>query len=153
MTFFVHMLVSGVGSTTVFFLRSIPQTALLGDKLRWWFTLIPTYCVTESIVWSSSAALIIDVRNKKPQPGIPPVDEDLWALSNLTGNCLVLLAHFFGGLLILTIIETGVFDCIGNISFASLPEQNVEKNLDEDVVAEEKRVRRQTTGSSIVAED
>lgn len=57
--FALNFLVSGVMSILVITLQIIPMTEQLGNHLRWWCCLIPTYCVTHSIIWSSSSEIII----------------------------------------------------------------------------------------------
>jgi len=52
--------------------------------------------------------------------------------------CLV--AHFFFGILFLLIVETDIFSFLRKLTVWSIPEPNTSLQLDEDVLAEEKRV-------------
>jgi ATP-binding cassette subfamily A (ABC1) protein 3 len=56
--FAINFLVSGIMAITVITLQIIPQTEHLGNQLRWWFCLVPSYCVTHGIIFSSSSALL-----------------------------------------------------------------------------------------------
>ena len=62
LTLLLHFLVCVILSTTVYFLQLVPETFLIGDKLRWWFCIIPTYCMMNAILWSSSGDKIIEAR-------------------------------------------------------------------------------------------
>jgi ATP-binding cassette subfamily A (ABC1) protein 3 len=57
--FAINFLISGVMSIMVITLQIIPQTEQLGNQLRWWFTLVPSFCVTHGIIFSSSSSLIV----------------------------------------------------------------------------------------------
>lgn len=54
MTLFLHFLVGGIMPLTVFVLQTLPSTSNLGDSMRWWFTPIPTFCIGEGIIFSST---------------------------------------------------------------------------------------------------
>lgn len=58
MTLFVHFLVGGILPLIIFVLQNIPSTANLGDSMRWWFTWIPTFCIGEGIIFSSTFQLL-----------------------------------------------------------------------------------------------
>lgn len=58
MTLFMHYLLGGIMPLIIFVLWNIPSTAALGDSMRWWFTFIPTYCVGEGIIFSSTVELL-----------------------------------------------------------------------------------------------
>ena len=62
MTLFLHFLTGGLCSILVFALQQIPITMPWGDGLRWAFTLFPSFCVTNGILFSSSGILILDSR-------------------------------------------------------------------------------------------
>ena len=116
-------------------LQTIPSTAHLGGLLRWWFCLIPCYCVTHGIIISSSVELITQA-----QPSYP---SNLWAFENLLGDACFLVAHFVFGIIFLVIVETDIFACIGKLTIRSIPAPKEDLELDEDVLAEEERVRNQ----------
>lgn len=58
MTLFMHFLVGGILPLVIFVLQNIPSTANLGDSMRWWFTWIPTFCIGEGIIFSSTYQLL-----------------------------------------------------------------------------------------------
>lgn len=57
------------------------------------------------------------------------------------GDVTFLLAHFFIDTLILIIIEMDIFAALRKFTFRKIPEPNQDLNLDDDVLAEEERVR------------
>ena len=63
MTLFVHFMVGGILPIVIFVLQNIPSTCDLGDSMRWWFTPIPTFCVGQGIVFSSTVDLLVISRN------------------------------------------------------------------------------------------
>ena len=119
MTLFLHVLGGGIMPLVVYSLQIIPSTISTGDQLRWWMCLLPTYCVGESIIWSSSSVLLIEAR--EAQPNLPQVNTELWSLHNLGGNVLILAGHFFVGIALLALIESDLFSC-KNLTVKSLPE-------------------------------
>ena len=70
---------------------------------------------------------------------------------NLTGDCIILVAHFFFGIFMLTMIELEVhayFRWFPGFGFRRSSDNNVQnggkkQELDEDVIAEERRVEAQ----------
>ena len=56
---------------------------------------------------------------------------------------MCLVAHFFFGILFLLIVETDIFSFLRKLTVWSIPEPNTSLQLDEDVLAEEKRVADQ----------
>jgi len=62
-------------------------------------------------------------------------------MSNLGGDALILVCHFFFDSLLLVLIEMNAFSCLSRLSVFSPPPKAENLNLDSDVVAEEERVR------------
>lgn len=114
--------------------------------------MIPSYAVTQGIVFSSSGDLVIETRKLFDPPA--PLDEDLWAFANLEGDAVILIIHLVAGLVLLAVIESGILDFINDISFRSIPPPKSvdELDLDDDVIAEEERVRAQTLKESNAAD-
>lgn len=133
--FAINFLISGVMSIMVITLQIIPQTEHLGNQLRWWFCLVPSYCVTHGIIFSSSSSLIVQAQ--------PNFNTDIWAWTNLKGDAACLVAHFFFGILFLIVVETDIFACLSKLTVWGIPAENTGLLLDEDVLAEEDRVRNQ----------
>jgi ATP-binding cassette subfamily A (ABC1) protein 3 len=52
-TIFTHFVISGIGSMVVYILRIIDSTYAVGDALRWAFTVLPSFCLNNSIVFAS----------------------------------------------------------------------------------------------------
>ncbi len=113
----------------------IESTQDVGDILVWVFKIVPTYCLTDSIMYSSIKTTLHLIR--------PETKMDDFELNAIGGDVLLLMVHFIFWLLILVLIELDVFHCI-----TSLPERfsnnkvkpREDLNLDEDVVEEENRV-------------
>ena len=145
MTLFMHFLFGGIMPLVVFVLQNIPSTANLGDSMRWWFTFIPTYCVGHGIVWSSTWELLnvsrnglINLNNNKY--GLSPINPDIYAFANLTGDYTIMLAMGVFCTALLFIIEADIFQCCAKFSVYSNPEPRDDLDLDEDVIAEEERL-------------
>ena len=124
-----------------------------GDSLRWVFCLVPSFCVTHSIIWSSSGDIVRNTRiDATTSDGIPiprQLPEPLWAWYNLKGDAMVLVAHFVLGIIALWLIEMEVdqlFYWIPRISIRnckSRPRTGPVLVKDDDVIAEERRVEMQ----------
>ena len=65
-TFFLNYLVLDVMGILTFVLQFIPQTFKLGGILRWALCINPSYCVINGILWSSTKAVILDIRALYP---------------------------------------------------------------------------------------
>ena len=53
-TLFLHFMFGALGTAIVFSLQQIPMTMSVGDDLRWILCIVPSFCVTHGILWSSS---------------------------------------------------------------------------------------------------
>ena len=104
MTLFMHFLIGGIMPIVIFVLWNIPSTADLGDSMRWWFTPWPTYCVGEGIIFSSSIDLLVISRDgiRVKHPELKPIDKDIYAFENLTGNYVIMFIVGIVGTLLLT---------------------------------------------------
>merc|ERR1719469_68564 len=58
-TLFLHFVFGAVGTALVFTMQQIPIFMDAGDALRWVFTIVPSFCVTHSILWSASGELVL----------------------------------------------------------------------------------------------
>jgi len=104
---------------------------------------IPSYCVTHGIIFSSSGAMLVKTRSEQPGTGKPELPPELWAWYNMKGDAAALVAHFFVGVLIIVLIEVDVFACCSSLTCRSVPAEEEDLELDEDVVAEAERVAAQ----------
>ena len=127
-------------SLTVYTLQIIPDTQRVGDILRWVFCVVPSYCVTHGIIFSSSGAMLVKTRAEQPGTGRSDLPPELWAWYNMKGDAAALVAHFVVGVLIIVLIEADVFACCSSLTCRSVPEEEEDLELDEDVVAEAERV-------------
>ena len=136
-------------SLTVFTLQLIPATQHVGDILRWVFCVIPSFCVTHGLVFSSTGSILVETRkNSADGTGRPEIPENIWAWFNLKGDAAALVGHFVVGLLIIFLIECDIFACCSKITCRSVPAENQDLELDDDVVAECERVARQGQGGT-----
>lgn len=154
-TLFVHFLVGGILPIVVFVLQNIPSTTNIGDSMRWWFTPIPTFCVGEGIVFSSTYQLLATTRAALIARGkdVKPINQDVYALENLGGNYLILVATGVVGVLLLVVIEADIFQRCANFSVYRMPEERHDLDLDEDVIAEEERLFKQRLGREVEHRD
>lgn len=137
-TIFVHLVFAGIGAIVVFVLRIFSSTQVYGDALMWVFKLIPTYCLTEGIMYESTKATLFLIR--------PELNKSSnFDITLLGGNVLVLCLHFIFWTFILFLIEMGAFGWINKI-VAALgknqipPKDDATLALDDHVIEEEKRI-------------
>jgi len=112
MTLFLHFVSGGLLVIVVFVLQFIPVTMAWGDALRWVFTIFPSFCVTHGILFSASGKLLVDSRavDSTDDGTIIPrkIPADVWDWYNLKGDAVILIIHFFVGIIILALIELEV---------------------------------------------
>lgn len=142
-TLLLNYFVCDVMAFMIFVLQFIPQTFKLGGILRWGFCVFPTYCVINGLLWSADGQLSLQIR--ATDPSYPQLSSNIWAMSNLGGDALILVLHFFINTAILFAIEAGVFRRFNSLSVFNVPPPNDQLVLDSDVLAEEERVRNNTT--------
>jgi ATP-binding cassette, subfamily A (ABC1), member 3 len=137
-TIFLHFVFGGIGAIIVFVLRLIESTWAAGDILQWVFKLVPSFCLTDTIMFDSSKARTFLLRPELKK------DSD-WDITLLGGNVLVLCLHFIVWLFVLFLIELGAFNCFNR--FINIlgknrvpPKTDQQLALDEDVREEEERV-------------
>ena len=153
-TLTIHFVFGGLLSIMVFVLQWIPQTMQIGDILRWVCCIVPSFCVTNGIIFASSGNVIVNARLQEPEDSdgdgqpdyrIPrTIPSELWAWWNLKGDAVILLAHCVVGVVLIALIELDFFTCFGLCRCkrkGRAPDDNVPK--DEDVLAEEARVALQ----------
>lgn len=106
-TIFLHFVFAGIGGIVVYILRVIPATIEVGDLLLWIFKIIPSFCLTNSIMFASSKDVFAKIRTD--------VSNDTFDLVNMGGDILLLMSHFVFWTIVLIIIELGAFNCFKNI--------------------------------------
>lgn len=131
-TIFLHFAFAGIGAITTLILRMIETTFKIGDRLHWWLKIIPSFCLTNPIMYSSSKDRLFALR--------PELDKGDLDMSLIGGDMAVLAGHFGFWIIILILIEVGLFSWILKLPF--LLRKNViplkyDIELDEDVIAEE----------------
>ena len=128
----------------IFVLQNIPSTADLGDSMRWWFTPIPTFCIGEGIIFSSTVTLLNISRNGLIAAGfdVNTVDTNVYALTNLTGNYIIMTITAIVCVLLLCVIEADIFQKCSKFSVQAIPEPRNNLDLDDDVIAEEQRLQQ-----------
>lgn len=142
MTLFFHFLAGGILPIVVFVLLSIPDTVPQGVQIRWWFTIFPTFDVCMSIILSTCAGSIAEIRNAAIGAGadLEPYDDNIWAWTNLTGNAVVMcLVGICSGILLIC-LEAQCLKRVFNFTFRALPPAKEISEVDEDVENEEMRV-------------
>jgi len=146
LSIFIHFMAGGILPNVIYFMQNIPWTADLGDKMRWWFVFIPSFCVGQGITFSSTYQELNLARTGLISAGfdVNPVNTHVYAWENLSANYAIMLAIAVVCLLALWVIESGLFRSCSNFSvrFRPAPERGFE--LDEDVVEEEERLALQT---------
>lgn len=74
----------------------IESTQGVGDALNWMFRLVPTFCLTNSVMFAAGRERIIFVRS---------LPEDDFAIVNMGGDLLMLGIHFALCTLVLILLE------------------------------------------------
>jgi len=146
MTVFINFMAGGILPNAIYFLQNIPWTANLGDKMKWWFIWIPSFCVGEGITFSSTYQELNLARigiNSAPGFNVNMVNTDVYAWVNLSSNYAVMAGISVVSLLLLWLIESGLLRCCANFSIRFVPDSTRDFELDDDVVAEEERLALQ----------
>ena len=131
-------------------MQYIPVTMAWGDKLRWAFTIFPSFCVTHGILFAASGSLIVSSRDENQTDDGVIIPEKLssavWDWQNLKGDAIILLAHAALGLVLLAFIELEISQIftwcprIGCRTCSKNERQGPVLVKDDDVIAEEERV-------------
>lgn len=121
-TLFVTYLVCCLMSIIVFVLQFIPKTFTVGGILRWALCIFPSYCVVNGILWSSSGEVSLQVRQQDPT--LRQLDPNLWGITNLGGDAMMLIFHFVFDTLFLVLIELEAFKCFRGLSVFAPPPKN-----------------------------
>ena len=137
-TIFLHFVFAGIGAIVVFVLKIIESTKKAGDILGWVFKIVPSFCLTDTVMFDSSKARLYLLRPEL----IKDSDFDITLLG---GNVLFLCMHFVVWMFVLLLIENGFFDCFGRMINVLKknkipPKKEEELNRDDDVLEEEERV-------------
>lgn len=134
-TIFLHFVFAGIGSIVTFILQIIESTKLAGDILLWVLKIVPSFCLTNTILFDSSKATLFLRRPELKK------DSD-WDVTLLGGNVLLLCIHFIFWCFVLLLIELGAFGWTNRvINLLSKnripPKTDKQLALDEDVIEEE----------------
>jgi len=145
-TIFVHFMVGGILPIVIFVLQNIGSTAALGDSMRWWFTFIPTFCVGQGIMFSSTYEATSMVRlaylyarndnGTLKYPDLKPINTNVYAMENLGGNYTIMICSAIFYCLLLVFIEADIFQSCSKYTYKKVPEPVQDLDLDDDVVAE-----------------
>ena len=136
LTIFMHFVIAGIGAIVAGILRVIPSTWAIGDILVGVFKILPSYCLTNSIMWGSTKAQLKTIRTDN-------FDVDDLDLEAIGGDILLLCIHGIFWTIILILIEVRAFRWIGKCLSCLNGRKVLVRNdlvLDEDVLAEEKRI-------------
>ena len=129
-------MLSGIGPIAVFIMRMLESTMETGDRMNWGLKVLPTFCLTNAIMYSSSKDRLFLYRPELKR------DTDL-DISLMGGEILVLGLHFGTWLLVLALIETGCFNFLQRLLFL-LPKNRIpprpKLTIEPDVLAEEQHV-------------
>jgi ATP-binding cassette, subfamily A (ABC1), member 3 len=67
-TLFLHFAVTGVLAPLIFIFQANPTTFIIGDQLRWWCCIVPSYPLVNGILWAAAGERIIPaVREAYPK--------------------------------------------------------------------------------------
>ena len=100
-TIFLHFVIAGIGAIVAGILRIISSTQSIGDILVWVFKIVPTYCLTDSIIYQAVKARLFLLR-----PSLVVDDLNVKAIG---GDILIICLHFIFWTLMLILIEMRTF--------------------------------------------
>lgn len=126
-TIFLHFIFAGIGGIIVFILKLISSTEKVGDLLNWIFKLIPSFCLTNSIMFASSKDILLMAR--------PDISSNDFAPSNMGGDVAFNIIHFIIWTILIFILEIGLGNCLRKTCRCKsriIQKKNLE--LDEDVI-------------------
>ena len=139
-TIFMHFVFAGIGAIVVFILRVIDSTYDAGDALWWVFKIIPSFCLTNPIMYASTKATLVVAR-----PSL--IKDSDFDISLIGGDILIMMMHFVLWSFVLLLIEAGAFKCFGRLLFVfeknRIP-MKLDIDMDDDVLEEENRVAEAT---------
>jgi len=102
-----------------------------------WFRVVPTYMLGGSIYCDTQCQGLSDSR-KSPLAEGGPLEPEVWAMSNLTMDVIMMFVHMAVWSILILLIEVGLFRIFRiNPNVKVLDEA---RNLDADVQAEETRL-------------
>ena len=134
-TIFLHFVFSGIGAIVVFVLRLIQSTEAIGNKLKWILKFIPSYCLTDAVMFVSSKSQLVLAQ--------PNISQSNFNIQNLGGDLLILAVHFCVWTSFLIMVELGAFSWLWHMLPCNRgvihPRDNLD--LDGDVIEEEERVQ------------
>jgi hypothetical protein len=136
-TIFTHFAFGGIGSIATLIMRVIESTFDTGDRLHKWLRVVPSFCLTNPIMYAASKDRLFLVR--------PELRADDLDLSLIGGDMLALGLHFIVWTIVLFVIESGWLDWLSSLIFL-LPKNTMSRNpltrpseVDSDVKFEEER--------------
>ncbi len=133
-TIFLHFVVGGIGAIATFIMRCIDTTQVIGDRWHRYLKCIPSFCLTNPIMYMSSLDRIKGARKDL-------LFDDNLSLDMIGGEMVGLGAHFAIGAFLLIVIESGFFNGVFKYLPLVLPKNRIPKkkleDIDEDVVKEE----------------
>lgn len=65
-TIFLHFIFAGIGGIIAFILRTIESAEKIGDTLVWVLKIVPSFCLTNSVMYAASKELLFRVRENVP---------------------------------------------------------------------------------------
>ena len=149
MTVFIHFLAGAIMPNVIYYFDNIPYTANLGDSMRWWFVWLPSFCVGQGIVWSSTYKELNLARTALHKLGfnVSLINTNVFAWVNLSGNYAIMLGSAVYYTLLLILVEAGAFKWLTKISFCKAARPD-DREQDDDVVQESNRILSQPDGKT-----
>ena len=81
---------------------------MIGDRLHWWLKLVPSFCLTNPVMYMSSKDRLFSARADLK------VDSNL-DISLIGGDIYALLGHFLGWTLVLVLLEAGAVSWLAKV--------------------------------------
>jgi len=134
---FLNLVAGAIGGMASFILRLIPDTFEIGDMVAIYLKVLPTYAISNSIIYDASKEAFNNSRkfNHKENPDTPHITLEPWENNNIGGDIIAMGLHFGVGLLVVILVELGAFSWVKMYGCGSRPKPVADP--DDDVVAEE----------------
>jgi len=141
-TLFLHFLAGGAFTAVIYVLQLLPITANLGDTLRYFGLIFPSFCVTHAFILSKDLPTLVKTRagaiSDQPDLDLMEWPDDEWAWFNLKADLVALIVHFCFGLIVLGIIESPLFDACKDCACCDKATDRDVMDMDEDMTEAER---------------
>jgi len=113
-TLFTHIIFGAIGGMTIFILLIIPGATDWGDNLKWVFKIIPTFSISNTIIYDAAKTSLNSTRTLYRSANIEVNDLTLegFDFQNIGGDMFFLGMHFIVAVIGIAVLELGLLNCL-----------------------------------------